>query len=242
MPKNSPKTETLDKLRAVSTSTIANNLLSRGYKNVCLQGLKPLNKDQPSMVGPAYTLRFIPAREDLDDMSNYAKEDNVHRRAIEECPAGAVLVIDAGGTCKASSAGDVMAARLQYRGAAGIVTDGGFRDTPGIVATQLPAYQKMTASPATVIALHPIELNKPVGCAGVAIYPGDIIVGDADGVVAIPAALVEEVAQAALEVAQYERYVDVQIAQGRSIFGLFPATEDNRAEFEAWQKAGEPNN
>ncbi|MGI9308415.1 MAG: ribonuclease activity regulator RraA [Gammaproteobacteria bacterium] len=242
MPRRDPKPESLEMLRDVSTATIANSLLSRGFKNVCLQGLQALDRTQPSMVGPAYTLRFIPAREDLDDMSNYASDDNLHRRAIEECPPGAVLVIDAGGSSKASSAGDVMAARLGYRGAAGIVTDGGYRDTPGIVATKLPAYQAMTASPATVIALHPVELDGPIGCAGVGIYPGDIIVGDADGVVAIPAALADEVATAAYEVAQYERYVDIQIAKGRPIFGLFPATEENQAEFEKWRQAGEPEN
>lgn len=232
----------LDRFRNTSIATIANVLLKHGFKNVVLRGLTPLDSNVERMVGPAYTLRFIPAREDLDSMDNYALDENIHRRAIEECPSGSVLVIDANGSTEGSSAGDVMAARLRYRGVAGVVTDGGFRDNSGVKDTGLPAYSAGVATPATIIALHPIELNCPIGCAGVAIYPGDIIVGDADGVIVVPAHLAEEVSKTAYDVAQYEAFVDLQIVKGRSIFGLFPATEESRAEFDAWVTSGKPDN
>lgn len=231
--------KTRAKLLKVGAANVANILLKRGFKNVFLLGLQPISTEQEQMVGPAYTLRFIPAREDIDNMSNYGKESNLHRRAIEECPSGAVLVIDAMNQSKSSSMGDMMAARLRYRGIAGVVTDGGYRDTLDIIKTELPCYQKLNAPPATPIAMHPIELNGPIACAGVAIYPGDIIVGDKDGVVAIPAHLVEEVAQEALEAMEYEEFALGKIKEGRSIFGLFPATEQSRIEYETWVSEGE---
>ena len=230
--------ETRDQLAASGTSTIANMLLKRGLRNVYLLGVKPLSKDQPRMVGPAYTLKFIPAREDLDTMANYAKDENLHRRAIEECPPGSVLVIDAMGSLKASSAGDMMAERLQSRGVKGIVTDGGYRDTPAIEAIGIPAYQRQSAPPATVIALHPADLNVPIGCAGVAVYPGDIIVGDAEGVVVIPQHLAKQVSMEAYEATLYEEYAQKRIRNGDSIFGLFPATENSLGEYQKWKAAG----
>ena len=221
-------------------AAISNALLRRGLRNVCLTGLLPLAADQPAMVGPAYTLRFIPAREDIDTMAAYARSDNLHRRAIEECPAGCVLVIDARGETRVSSAGDMMAARLVARGAAGLVTDGGFRDVPGIRNTGLPAYQRMAATAATPIALHPLDLNGPIGCAGVAVYPGDMMVGDASGVVSIPSHLADEIAREAHEAALYEEFAEMQLARGRSLFGLFPATPESQTEYRAWLAAGRP--
>lgn len=234
--------EVRDKLMRVGTSNVANVLYRRGFRNVVMLGVAPLDPDQPQLVGPAYTLRFIPAREDLDSMANYGRDDNLHRVAIEECPPGAVLVIDAaGGATTASAMGDMMAARLMFRGVSGVVTDGGYRDTPAIRATGLPCYQKQTAPPATPIRLHPLSLNEPVGCAGVAVYPGDVIVGDGDGVVVIPAELVAEVADEALDAVEYEEFAAAQIATGRSILGLFPATPDSRVEYDEWVAAGRPN-
>ncbi len=221
-------------------AAIANALLKRGLHNVCLTGLLPVSTEQRVMVGPAYTLRFIPSREDIDSMATYSRSDNLHRRAMEECPSGAVLVVDARGEMRVSSGGDMMAMRLQARGAAGFVTDGGFRDATGIRQTGLPAFHRAPATPATPIALHPVELNVPIGCAGVAIYPGDIIVGDLNGVVAIPAHLAGEVAREAYEAAQYEAFAEMHIARGRSLFGLFPSTPDSQAEYRAWIAAGRP--
>ena len=231
--------DTRKQLESCGTATIANVLLKLGFRNVYMLGLNPLRKDQRPMIGPAVTLRFIPAREDLDTMNNYARTDNIHRRAIEECPAGSVLVIDAMGSLKASSAGDMIAERLNAKGAAGIVTDGGFRDTPGIEAVGLPAYQKNAAPPATVIALHPVDLNVPIGCAGVPVYPGDIIVGDAEGVVVIPQDHLEAVAEQSHHATLYEEYAQQRIKDGESIFGIFPATEDSLRDYEEWKSAHE---
>ncbi|MFW0794816.1 hypothetical protein AAFP30_13475 [Gordonia sp. CPCC 205515] len=228
------------KLLRVGSANVANVLLARGFRNVMMLGLAPLADSQEQLVGPAYTLRFIPAREDLDSMANYGRDDNKHRRAIEECPSGAVLVIDAGGSTAASSMGDMMATRLRYRGVSGVVTDGGYRDSAAIAETGLPCYQQRNAPPATPIALHPIALDEPVGCAGVAVYPGDVLVGDRDGVVVIPRDLVAEVADAALDAVEYEEFAAGHIARGRSILGLFPATPDSRTEYDEWVAAGRP--
>jgi regulator of RNase E activity RraA len=232
--------ETRARLSSVATSTLANCLLRRGLRNVLLLGVGPLGPQQPRMVGPAYTLRFMPAREDIDSMANYGLDTNLHRRAIEECPTGAVLVIETGSNLRASSAGDLMLARLKVRGVAGIVTDGGYRDTPAMREVGLPAYQRAPAPPATPIALHPVELNGPIGCAGVAVYPGDIVVGDAEGVAIIPAHLADEVAAEATDQEAYEHFAELHIAAGRPLFGLFPATEASRSEYHEWVRAGRP--
>lgn len=228
------------KLSRCGAATLSNALLKRGYRNTFLLGVQGVAADQTPMVGPAFTLRFIPAREDKDSMALYARDDGLHRRAIEECPPGAVLVMDAGGDARASCMGDMMALRLKMRGVAGVVTDGGFRDVPGIAATGLPSFQRQASGPATPIALHPVEFDAPVGCAGVAIYPGDVIVGDGEGVVAIPRELVEEVADEAFAAAEYEAFAAAHIARGRSIFGLFPATPESRVEYAQWVAAGRP--
>lgn len=231
---------TRDKLRRVGSANVANALLKRGFRNVYMLGISPLSASQEQMVGPAYTLRFIPAREDIDSMANYSRTDNLHRRAIEECPPDHVLVIDTNGSAAASSAGDLMAARLRKRGVAGLVTEGGYRDTPAICKTGLPAYQYRSAPPATPIAMHPVELNGPIGCAGVAVYPGDVLVGDGEGVVVIPQHLVDEVADEAVDAVEYEAFAEQEIARGRTIFEVFPATEASRREYDGWVAAGRP--
>ena len=231
---------TRGKLARVGSANIANALLKRGFRNAYMLGIVPLSLDQEQLVGPAYTLRFIPSREDIDSMANYSRIDNLHRRAIEECPSGHVLVIDTNVSAAASSAGDLMAARLRKRGVAGVVTEGGYRDTPAIRKTGLPAFQSRAAPPATPIAMHPVELNGPIGCAGVAVYPGDVVVGDGEGVVVIPRHLVEEVADDAIDAVEYEAFAEQQIARGRTIFEVFPATEQSRREYEGWVAAGRP--
>lgn len=232
--------EVKEKLGKVGSANIANVLLARGYKNVMMLGLSPISEEQPQMVGPAYTLRFIPAREDIDNLETYQRDDNLHRRAIEECPQDGVLVIDAFGSLAASSMGDMMAARLKYRKVKGVVTDGGYRDSSDIAATGLPCYQVRNAPPATPIAMHPVALNEPIGCAGVAVYPGDVLVGDRDGVVVIPQDLVDEVAEEAFAIMEYEEYAALRISQGHAIFGLFPATPESRNEYRQWLAAGRP--
>lgn len=233
-------TVTRDRLARCGAANLSNALLKRGLRNTFLLGLTPVSAQQPAMVGPAFTLRFIPAREDIDSLALYARDDSLHRRAVEECPAGAVLVMSTGGDARASSMGDMMALRMKVRGVAGVVTDGGVRDTPGVQASGLPCFQKQPSGPATPITLHPVEFNAPIGCAGVAIYPGDIIVGDGEGVVAIPRHLADEVAAEAIEAVEYELFVAAHLRRGRSIFGLFPATEASRAEYQRWVAEGRP--
>ena len=222
------------------SATVANLLYRRGLRHTMPHGLRPLCDDQEPLVGPAYTLQFIPAREDLDHMGTYGRQDNLHRRAIEECPVGSVLAIDAGGNTRASSMGDLMATRLRTRGVAGVVTDGGYRDTAGIRATGLPCFQSQPAPPATPIALHPVALQEPIGCGGVAVYPGDVVLGDADGVVIIPAHLVGEIAEEGSRAAAYEEFAELKIRAGHSIFGVFPATEQSTREYEQWVADGRP--
>jgi regulator of RNase E activity RraA len=230
-----------EKLMRCDPASLCNALLKRGLRNTFLTGLSPVSSDQPRMVGPAFTLRFIPAREDVDTMAIYARDDGLHRRAIEECPAGAVLVMDTGGDIRSSSMGDMMALRLRVRGVAGVVTDGGYRDTPGIAETGLPCFQRQDSGPATPITLHPVEFNAPIGCAGVPVYPGDAIVGDPSGIVVIPRELAEEVATEVEAAGDYETFVAAHIRRGRSMFGLFPATPESRAEYETWAADGRPN-
>jgi len=230
------KPETKALLEKAGVSTLTNGLLKRGLRNQFLHGIAPVDGRLGAMVGPAYTLRFIPAREDIDSLGAFGRPDNVQRRALEECPVGAVLVIDAGNVSRSASAGDLMIGRLKARGCAGIVTDGGYRDLAGVVRVGLPAYQRQTSSPATPIGLHSADVEVPIGCAGVAVYPGDIVVGDAEGVVILPAAMADELAQEAAETAAYDEFAEEKIAEGRSILDIFPATEEVRREYDAWRK------
>lgn len=234
----SPETRAL--LAQCGAATVANALLKRGFRNTFLLGLTAVAPGQKPLIGPAWTLRFIPAREDLDSMEIYARDDSLHRRAIEECDPGAVLVLATGGDARASSMGDMMALRLATRGVAGAVTDGGFRDAPGIRATGLPCFQRRESGPATPIHLHPVEFNAPVGLCGVAVWPGDILLGNDEGVVVIPRHLADEIARECAGVADYETFVAREIRRGRSLFGLFPATPGSRAEYEQWVAAGRP--
>ncbi|MDP2409057.1 MAG: ribonuclease activity regulator RraA [Pseudolabrys sp.] len=232
---------TRDKLARSGAANISNSLLKRGLRNSFLLGLQPLEPSQPVLVGHAFTLRFIPAREDIDSIALYQRDDSLHRRAIEECPKNAVLVMSTGNDTRVSCMGDMMALRLKMRGVAGVVTDGGFRDSPGIRSTGLPCFQRQSSGPATPITLHPVEFNAPIGCAGVAIYPGDILVGDGEGVVAIPRHLADEVADEAFAAVEYEEFVSAHLRRGRSIFGLFPATPESKAEYDRWVAAGRPS-
>ncbi|MDR5652438.1 ribonuclease activity regulator RraA [Ruixingdingia sedimenti] len=232
--------DTRAKLARCGAATLANALLKRGFRNTFVLGMSPVAPGQPPLIGPAWTLRFIPAREDLDSMELYARNDSLHRRAIEECDPGAVLVLATGGDARASSMGDMMALRLKTRGVAGAITDGGFRDAPGIRDTGLPCFQIRESGPATPIWLHPVEFNAPVGLGGVAVYPGDIIVGNDEGVVVIPRHLADEVAEECAGVADYETFVAREIRRGRSLFGLFPATPESRADYDQWVARGRP--
>jgi regulator of RNase E activity RraA len=228
---------TRDALMKVATSTLTGALYRRGLRNMFMQDVSPLRPDQPRMVGIAFTMRFIPSREDKDAPGARGR-GQVQSQAMEQCPPGHVLVVDSRGDARAASAGDLYIGRLKARGCAGIVTDGGFRDSEGILKTGLPTYSRRPTSPPSPIVHHPTDLNLPIGCGGVAVYPGDIIVGDCDGVVVIPPDIVDDVAEEALATTLYEEFAEEEVARGRSLVGLFPvAGEEAKRDFDAWKQA-----
>lgn len=223
------------RLREVSVSTLTTCLYRAGVKRVCPLGILPLKKDQPRMVGEAYTLRFVPMREDVSDQVSYGTAANLHQRAFEECPEGHVLVMDTRSETRGCSCGDLLIGRLKARGCAGIVTDGGFRDTPDVAALDFPAYQRGPVPTPSFGYLQAVEINRPIGCGDIAVYPGDIIVGDPDGIVVIPAAMANAIAEQAHEQTEYETFASLEVSKGRSIIGLYPATEGARIDFENWR-------
>ncbi len=231
MPELAPKTR--EALLRVATSTLTGLLARRGMLNMFLQDVWPIRADTPRLVGLAYTMRFIPARED-----KAGRTGNLQQRAMEECPAEHVLVVDSRGDARAASAGDVYCGRLKARGCAGIVTDGGLRDTDGISRTGLAAYHRRPSSPPSGIIHQPVELNVPISCGGVAVYPGDVLVGDADGVIVIPPEIAGELAEEALAATLYDEFVEAEIARGRPLAGLFPTPgEKAKRDFDAWKQA-----
>jgi regulator of RNase E activity RraA len=223
------------KLAAVSTATLTTVLFKRGFRNTFISGIYRLNPGAPAMVGPAYTMRYIPAREDLDHLGVFEDRSHPQRKGIEECPAGHVFVIDSRRNWSAASAGGILVTRLWKRGAAGIVTDGGFRDSPEIARLPFPVYHAAPAAPTNLIKHHAVDLNVPIGCGEVAVYPGDIVVGDGEGVVVIPAAIAGEVADEAFEQTAFEDFVQEKVEEGRSIFGIYPPSPDAREEFKRWR-------
>ena len=222
-----------EKLHQVSTATLTTQLLKRGFQNTFLQ-LTPLRPDR-RMVGYAFTLRYVPAREDLID-TQYDNDVNVQRLAVETVGENDVLIIDARGETRAASFGHILGTRIQARGAAGLVTDGALRDTPSFKELDLPSYCKAARATTSFVLHHPLEMNVPIGCAGVLVMPGDVIVGDGDGVVAIPAKHAEDVAHEAFEQEQREFFFTQKVAAGNSIRGVYPPDEDTLAEYEIWRK------
>jgi regulator of RNase E activity RraA len=229
---------TKNRLARVSTSTLTTVLFKRGFRNTFLQGLRPISKATGNMVGQAYTLRYIPSREDLDQIEAFLDRTHPQRVAVEECPAGHVLMIDSRGDATAASSGNLLITRLMKRGVAGIVTDGGFRDTPEIALMDFPTYHLRPSAPTNLIKHHAVDLQLPIACGGVAIYPGDVIVGDAEGVVCIPAGIADDVATQSYDQTIYEDWVATRIAAGVGLFGVYPLTsDDERALFTTWKKS-----
>jgi regulator of RNase E activity RraA len=233
MPELSAKTR--EALTKVGTSTLTGILNRRGFKNMFMQEVSPIRHGQPRLVGFAYTMRFIPSRE---DKARNSTARPIQQQAMEGCPRGHVLVIDSRGDPRAASAGDIYCGRLAARGCAGIVTDGGLRDSEGIAKTGLVAYHRRPSSPPSGIVHQPVDLGLPIACGGVAVYPNDIIVGDADGVVVIPPDVVDAVAEEAAATTLYDEFCEEEVAKGRSLIGLFPgANDDAKRDFDAWKKA-----
>ncbi|MDE3742818.1 ribonuclease activity regulator RraA [Maribacter polysaccharolyticus] len=228
---------TKEKLKKVSTATIATCLFKRGLKNQFIQDVKPLKPNKPNMVGEAYTLRYIPAREDLNPIEVFRDPKHLQRVAVEECPKGAVLVIDSRKDARAASAGSILATRLMVRGAAGLVTDGGFRDSAEIAALELPSYHNRPSAPTNLTLHQAISINEPIGCGDVAVFPGDILVGDDDGVMVIPAQIAHEVAEECIQMTLYEEFVIQQVKNGHAVIGLYPLVDEKiKKEFELWKK------
>src|SRR5215468_3393937 len=232
------KPETRDKLKTVSTATICTALYKRGLRNQFIQDVHPLNPSLGNMVGEAFTLRYIPAREDLNPVSVFQDRAHPQRKAVEECPPGAVFVIDSRKDARAASAGSILVSRLMVRGVAGVVTDGGFRDAQDIAKLAIPTYHQRPSAPTNLTLHQAIEINGPIGCGDAPVFPGDVMVGDGEGAVVIPAHLADEIADETTEMTAYEDFVTEQVLKGRSILGLYPATEEqSRKDFEAWRKA-----
>lgn len=234
--------ETLARLKTelsnVSVATVSTALFKRGLRNQCIQDVRPLGVRGRSMVGLAFTLRYMPAREDLNGLEVFRDRTHPQRAAVEQCPEGHVMVIDSRKDPRAASAGSILVTRLMVRGAAGIVTDGGFRDAPEIAGLDIPAYHNRPSPPTNLTRHQAIDINVPIGCGDAPVFPGDLILGDDEGVIVIPAHLAEEVAAEAVQMTAYEDFVTEEVLKGRSIFGLYPATEDQSLkDFDAWRKA-----
>jgi regulator of RNase E activity RraA len=226
-----------DQLKTVSTATLCTALFKRGLRNQFIQDVHPLNPERGNMVGEAFTLRYIPAREDLNPITVFQDPAHPQRQAIEQCPPGAVLVIDSRKDARAASAGSILVARLMQRGGAGIVTDGGLRDSPEIARLAMPAYHQRPSAPTNLTLHQALEFNVPIGCGDVAVFPGDVVVGDAEGVIIIPAHLAEDIAAEAVEMTAFEDFVTEEVGKGRSIIGLYPPTnEQARDDFAAWRR------
>jgi len=227
-----------DALKTVSTATLCTALFKRGLRNQFIQDVRPLNPAAGTMVGEAFTLRYIPAREDLNPITVFQNPNHPQRQAIEQCPPGAVLVIDSRKDARAASAGSILVTRLMQRGGAGIVTDGGLRDSPEIAQMPMPAYHQRPSAPTNLTLHQALEFNVPIGCGDVAVFPGDVIVGDAEGVVVIPREMAQDIADEAVEMTAFEDFVTEQVRGGRSIIGLYPpTTEEARQDFAAWRQA-----
>ena len=231
------KTETLESLRRVSTATLCTQLFKRGFRSVFIQDVARLTEPSGgNLVGPAFTMRNIPAREDLDQISVFENPEHPQRKAIESVPPGHVLVIDCRGETRVASGGQILTTRLMIRGAAGLVSDGPVRDSGAIAAMNFPVYCAGGSAPLNLIHHHAIDLNVPIGCGGVAVYPGDVIVGDDEGVVVIPQHLADEVATDAAEQEIMEIFVLERIKAGAALPGTYPPNAETRAAYAAWRK------
>ncbi len=225
----------IDTLSQITTATITTLLLKKGLRNVWMRGTRPLNPGQPRLVGPAFTLRFVPAREDLATPESWSKPIST-RAAIEAMPEGCIAVADAMGVTDAGIFGDILCARIAKKGVAGLVTDGVVRDVAGVRATGLPVWCQGAAAPPSVAGLTFVNWNEPIGCGGVAVFPDDVVVVDDDGAVLIPQALVNDIVAAAPEQERLESWIMSEVEKGASLPGLYPPNAENKARFEASKK------
>jgi regulator of RNase E activity RraA len=228
---------TIENLRNVSTATLCTQLYKRGFRNVYIQGISRLTTPSGgNLVGPAYTMRNIPSREDLDQISAFDNPEHPQRKAIESVPPGHVLVLDCRGERRVASGGQILTTRLKVRGAAGLVSDGPVRDSGTIAKMDFPVYCAGGSAPLNLLQHHAIDLNVPIGCGGVPVYPGDVIVGDDEGVVVIPKHLADEVAADAVEQEKMEMFILERVQNGAPLPGTYPPNAETRAAYAEWRK------
>ena len=226
----------VERLSVIATATLTTVLLKKGLRNVWMRGALPLRPGLARVVGRAFTLRFVPAREDLATPASWGAPIST-RAAIEAMPDGCIAVVDAMGVTDAGIFGDILAARMAKRGVAALVTDGVVRDVDGVLGTGLPVWCRGTAAPASVTGLTFVGWQGTIGCGGVAVIPNDVVVADADGAVLVPAALVDEVVELAVEQERLEGWIMQEVGRGVALPGLYPANEETKERYETWKKA-----
>lgn len=228
--------DTLEKLKAVSTATITMQLIKlAGLRSRSPIGVRPLNPACCHFVAEAATLRYAPMREDLDARASTVHQDNPTRLAVETTPPGHVLMIDQGGSQGGGALGDILVARMIHRGVAAVVGDGAMRDSGPLRAMSMPIFSRSLIPPPSSAAILAVGFQEPIGCGGTLVYPGDVVVGDEDGVVVIPRHLADQVAAAGLEQEQIEAFIKQRVEQGEPVDGFYPATERTRTAYAAWK-------
>lgn len=228
---------TRKKYEGVSTATLCTALFKRGLRNQFIQDVRPLSQKPKNMIGQAFTLRYIPAREDLNQISVFQNPDHPQRAAVEQCPPGSVLVMDSRKDARAASAGSILVSRLMVRGVEGVVTDGGFRDSPEIAELDIAAYHSRPSAPTNLTLHQALDINTPIGCGDVAVWPGDVVVGDREGVIIVPSGIADEVADEAVEMTAFEDFVTEEVLKGHTIIGLYPPTKgQTKVDFAAWRE------
>ena len=228
--------EALDWLRRASAATITTQLFQRGLRNMFLNGLHPMNPAHCRFVGEAMTLRNIPMREDLDRLDAFRDPEHPQRKAIELAGPGQVLVMDCRGDVRGASGGNILITRLRVRGAVALVSDGAVRDSPEVAQQPFPVFVAGSSANLNLVVHHAVDINVPIGCAGVPVFPGDVVVGDEEGVVVIPRHLAAEVAQPAAEQEELERFVLEKVEGGAALPGTYPPNDQTLAEYEEWRK------
>jgi regulator of RNase E activity RraA len=221
----------LETLSKVSTATVTTMLLKKGLRNVWMRGPRPLRPNQSRVVGPAFTMRFVPAREDLATPESWASPRST-RAAIEEMPEGCIAVVDAMGITDAGIFGDILCARINKRGVRALITDGVVRDLVGVLATGLPVWCQGVAAPPSVAGLTFVNWQEPIGCGGVAVFPNDIIVSDEDGAVVIPQAMLDDLVATAPEQERFEAWVVSEVERGEPLPGLYPPNAETKARYQ----------
>lgn len=225
--------KTIEILSGITTATLTTVLLKKGLRNVWLRGAKPLTPGQPRLVGRAFTLRFVPAREDLATPESWSSPKST-RAAIEDMPAGCIAVVDSMGCADAGIFGDILCARMAKRGVAGLVTDGVVRDLAGVLGTGLPVWCAGAAAPPSVAGLTFVDWQQPIGCGGVAVFPDDVVVVDQDGAVLIPQKLLAPVVELAVEQERLEAWIMNEVEAGVPLPGLYPPNAETKARYDAW--------